>query len=385
MSAVFDVTGDGKQKLAAYYGRYYDPIRMDMTNFTGSLSGYVREEQTYDNVLNQWVTYRTRGGPVQADGFFAPATKTPYTDEFQLQYETDLGHNISGSVTYYRRQTRDIFEDFDPTIYTIPEAYGGDINAPNSLFLGYEYFGFDPNNPPAANFFLATLEGGERNYNGLEFVARKRFSDRWQGMASYNYLDAKGNAVSDGNADFAGDVLWLDPRAPNMYGTVPGTIHHIFKMAGSYETKWGVELGGSYRWNSGTVVNKTQLASSRRLPIQVAPSAPTSSAASWTSGWTRPHSAACRIRPTDRRTCASSTSIRSARRPLRCSWTSSTSSTSRPRFGFRTWWPVRAPTRSCPRSHGWARAARSSASASASKHSSFAWFERGSRQGSPFF
>ena len=31
-----------------------------------------------------------------------------------------------------------------------------------SLFLGWDYFGFDPNNPPAANFFLATLQGGER-------------------------------------------------------------------------------------------------------------------------------------------------------------------------------------------------------------------------------
>ena len=272
LSAVFDLAGDGKQKLAAFYGRYYDPIRMDMTNFTGSLSGYVREEQTYDDVTKQWMTYRIRGGPVQADGFFAPTTKTPYTDEFQLQYETDLGHNISGSITYYRRQTRDIFEDFDPSVYTIPEAYG-DINDPDSLFLGYEYFGFDPNNPPVANFFLGTLEGGKRNYNGLEFVARKRFSAGWQGLASYNYLDAKGNAVSDGNADFAGDVLWLDPRAPNMYGVVPGTIHHIFKMGGSYETKWNVELGGGYRWNSGTVVNKTQLASSRRLPIQIPASA----------------------------------------------------------------------------------------------------------------
>jgi hypothetical protein len=41
-------------------------------------------------------------------------------------------------------------------------------------------------------------------------------------------------------------------------------------MGGSYETRWGLELGASYRWNSGTVVNKTQFAQNRRLPIQVA-------------------------------------------------------------------------------------------------------------------
>jgi hypothetical protein len=266
ISAAYDLTGNGTQKVSAYFGRYYDPIRMDMTNFAGTTSGSTREEQVFIN--NQWLTYRVRGFSAIPDGLFAPDTKTPFTDEFQAMYESDLGHNMSVSGAYYHRRTRDIFEDFDPGIYTVPSAYGGDINAPNSLFLGWGYFGFDPNNPPAANFFLSTLEGGRRDYNGLEFVFRKRYSDNWQGLFSYSYLDAKGNAVSDGNADFGGDVFWLDPRAPNMEGTVPGTIHHLFKASGSYMTKWGIELGGTYRWNSGTIVNKTQLASSRRLPIQ---------------------------------------------------------------------------------------------------------------------
>jgi hypothetical protein len=268
LSAAYDVTGDGTQKASVYWGRYYDPIRMDMTNFAGTTNGSTREEQVYIN--NQWVTYRVRGFSAIPDGLFAPDTKTPYTDELQLQYEADLGHFISVSGAYYNRRTRDIFEDFDPGIYTDPASYGGDINAPNSLFLGWDYFGFDPNNPPAANFFLATLQGGERNYNGIELVLRKRYSNNWQGLASYSYLDATGNTVSDGNADFAGDVFWLDPRSPNIQGTIPGTIHHLFKAAGSYTTRWGVELGGGYRWNSGSIVNQTQLASNRRLPIQVA-------------------------------------------------------------------------------------------------------------------
>ncbi|HEX8030813.1 MAG TPA: TonB-dependent receptor [Vicinamibacterales bacterium] len=268
LSAAYDVTGDGTQKASVYWGRYYDPIRMDMTNFAGTTNGSTREEQVYIN--NQWVTYRVRGFSAIPDGLFAPDTKTPYTDELQLQYEADLGHFISVSGAYYNRRTRDIFEDFDPGIYTDPASYGGDINAPNSLFLGWDYFGFDPNNPPAANFFLATLQGGERNYNGIELVLRKRYSNNWQGLASYSYLDATGNTVSDGNADFAGDVFWLDPRSPNIQGTIPGTIHHLVKAAGSYTTRWGVELGGGYRWNSGSIVNQTQLASNRRLPIQVA-------------------------------------------------------------------------------------------------------------------
>ena len=93
---------------------------MDMTNFAGTTNGSTREEQVYIN--NQWVTYRVRGFSAIPDGFFAPDTKTPYTDEMQLQYEVDLGNNMSVSATYYNRRTRDIFEDFDPGIYTDPAA-----------------------------------------------------------------------------------------------------------------------------------------------------------------------------------------------------------------------------------------------------------------------
>ncbi|MGE0448269.1 MAG: carboxypeptidase regulatory-like domain-containing protein [Vicinamibacterales bacterium] len=269
LSAVYDLTGDGRQKVAAFWGRYYDPIRMDTTNYAGTVSGSTREEQVFIN--NQWLTYRVLGVSSTA-GLFAPNTKTPYTDELQLQYERDLGRNMSASVTYYNRHTRDIFEDINLPSYADPARYvgfdgAGDVNAPNSLFLGYDYFGFDPNNPPSAGFVLGTLKGGKRDFNGLELVFRKRYSNNWQGLFSYNYLDAKGNAVSDGNADFAGDQYFFDPRAPNMFGTLPGTVHHLVKAAGSYTLKWGIELGGAYRWNSGTIVNRTFLVQGRRLPV----------------------------------------------------------------------------------------------------------------------
>lgn len=266
VSASVDMRGDGRQKVSAYYGRYDDPVRLDMTNFAGTSTGQVREEQVYVN--DQWITYRVRGGAGARDAAFGRAAKTPYTDEIQLMYEADLGRSMSASGTYFHRRTRDIFEDFDPAIYADPSIYGGPIDDRRSLFLGWPYFGFDASTAPQTNFILGNLKGGKRDYNGAEFVFRKRLADKWQALISYNYLNATGNAVSDGNADFAGDLLWLDPRAPNISGTIPGTIHEIFKTAGSYTTAWGLEVGGVYRWNSGTVVNKTQLLAGRRVPVQ---------------------------------------------------------------------------------------------------------------------
>jgi hypothetical protein len=41
----------------------------------------------------------------------------------------------------------------------------------------------------------------------------------------------------------------------------------MFKVAGSYMTRIGAEMGAAYWWNAGTLSSKTRLASQRNLPI----------------------------------------------------------------------------------------------------------------------
>jgi hypothetical protein len=270
LSAIYDLVGNGRHKLSGYYGRYYDPIRNNMTNFAGTLTGSILEEQVYAG--GEWITYRTRGGPAVQDAFFAPTTQTPFTDDVQLGYEVDLGRNMSFGALYINRRTRDILEDYDLELYATAQDgqihYPGPIDHPDSLFLGLEYFGYTEN--PGSNFVIATLEGGERNYQGLEFVFRKRFSEGWQLLTSYNWNDADGNTNSDSNADFQGDVIFLDPRAPNQFDRQPGNISHLLKGALSYSFQFGLQLGGVFNWNSGTFASRTFLASGRNLPIRVA-------------------------------------------------------------------------------------------------------------------
>jgi hypothetical protein len=189
----------------------------------------------------------------------------------QFGYAVDLGFNASFEALYINRRTRDILEDYDLELYATAQDglihYPGPTDGPNSLFLGLDYFGYSQN--PGSNFVIATLEGGERNYQGLEFVFRKRFSDNWQLLTSYNWNDAEGNNNSDSNADFAGDVIYLDPRAPNVFGRQPGSITHLLKGGGSYTFNMGLQLGAFFNWNSGTFANRTSLASGRNLPIRV--------------------------------------------------------------------------------------------------------------------
>lgn len=266
VSLTYDVKGDGKSRLSAYYGRYYDPIRNNMTQFAGSLTGRVVEEQVWVDPLDDFVTFRTRGGPSQQDGFFAPNIKTPFTDEIQLGYKQDMGRNMSVELNLIRRETEDVMEDYAPFIYTDPSAYPGPLDHPDSLFLGEDFFGF-PGGQPDANFFITTLTGAERDWDGAELIFRKRYSDNWQMLASYLYADAEGNSVSDSNADFAGDVFWWDPRAPNVNGTLPGSVEHLFKVGGSYNWDNGINVGGTYRWNSGVIANRSGvILFSRNIP-----------------------------------------------------------------------------------------------------------------------
>ena len=179
LSVSYDPTGGGRQRISAFYGKYYDPIRNNLTNFAGTLTGSIREEQVYAN--DRWVTYRVRGGPQQADALFAPTTKTPWTDDFQVSWETDLGAGRSVMALYTRR-TRDIIEDYDMALYAYradgTTNYPGPVDHPDSLFLGLDDFGYDVF--PESNFVIATLAGGARNYQGLELTFRQRLRSNWR-------------------------------------------------------------------------------------------------------------------------------------------------------------------------------------------------------------
>jgi len=259
LSVVYDINGDGDSKVWGFAGRYYDPVRTDMTSFAGNLTGSVREEQIFYN--GAWETFRTRGGVGTQDAFFAPTTKTPYTDEYLVGYSKNLSKDTNISVTYTKRATRDILEDYDLGVY----SEGGQLDG-SSLALPLSYFGYTEN--PGSNYVLATLEGGKRDYQGIEVTFKKLRTDNWNLLASYTYNDAEGNSNSDGNADLQGDFYYLDPRAPNMYGKQPGNIEHQFKVFGTYYFDNGFEIGAVYNWNSGTLYNRAQNVYGRLLPLR---------------------------------------------------------------------------------------------------------------------
>ncbi|WP_421729476.1 TonB-dependent receptor [Brevundimonas sp.] len=265
LSATFDLFGDGRTKVFGFAGRYYDPIRNDMSDFAGALTGPINNEQI--NVNGEWITFRTRG---PGDAQISPATKTPYTDEFMVGASTTIGSSIGLSATVTRRVSKDIMEDYDLGLYSDPDCTAAACGAngfayPGSQFyIPLSYFGYDTN--PGTNYVIGTLLGGKREYTGVELVLTKFKTDNWNGQMSYTWNKAEGNSNSDGNADFQGDWIALDPRAPNMWGPQAGNIEHQFKAYGSYDFDFGLQISGVFNWNSGALYTPADVVQSRYLP-----------------------------------------------------------------------------------------------------------------------
>ncbi len=265
LSAVFDINGDGRSKVWGFAGRYYDPVRTNMSDFAGAITGQQQDEQI--KIGDKWVTYQTRGGEKTPDALFAPTTKTPYTDEIMLGYAFNVGKEYTYSVAYTKRETRDLIEDYDLAIYSDPDQTAAYYPKPNSAaYLPYSYFGYSIK--PNSNYVIGTLAGGKRDYQGIELSVTKQRSDNWQGGGSYTWNEAMGNSNSDSNADLQGDVFWLDPRAPNQYGPQPGNISHQLKAWGTYYLDNGFEFSGVFNWNSGLIYSKAFELYGRTLPVR---------------------------------------------------------------------------------------------------------------------
>lgn len=269
LSTVYDLAGDGRSKVWGFLGRYYDPIRTNMSDFAGNLSGPVLDEQVF--LGDKWLTFRTRGGARTPDAVFSPSTKTPFTDEFMLGWATSLGKDYTVSVAYTKRVTKDILEDYDLALYSddtlTPATTPDGVAGPGSkYYLPYSYFGYS--SKPNANYVLGTLAGGKRDYQGIEVSVTKAKRDNWSGAASYTYNDANGNTNSDSNADYQGDLVWLDPRSPNAYGPQPGNIKHQLKAYGTYYLDNGFEFSGVFNWNSGVLYTRAQSVGGRNFPMQ---------------------------------------------------------------------------------------------------------------------
>lgn len=241
----WDLRGDGRQRLSLAWGIYPDPLRSSMIRFAGNLTGSVFADEVF--LGDGWFSYRERGASqLRREAGFAPNMENEEEEELQLTYGVNFAGVWGFLAQLYRREDRNLIEDYDPGLYFNPAAAG-----PLALTPGD--FGYPPSGPTDVSYFLANLVGGRRVTEGLDLALTRRLRNGWSATLQYSWKDAHGNSNSDGAADLQGDFLDLDPRQPYMDGPLPGTIENQVKLFGVWQTPLRLEIGALLYWNDGAV------------------------------------------------------------------------------------------------------------------------------------
>lgn len=294
IGATYDVNGDGRSKIYAYWGRYIDPIRLDMVRFTGSLAASSTTEDV--RMFNTWITAISRGAKGTVDAIFVDNFKLPKTDEFRLGYATDFANIYTFEVVGTLRRDFDIVEDWDIGLYSSANNLEGEARAlwgmgstptanltpqqqrvvnyfrglavPLDYFAGGGYTGAQNlarANAGQLNFALANIPGGVRKYKTLDFTVNRRESNHWGGFASVSLVDAQGNSFSLGNADYQGDLAQYDPRLPYMNGKLDGSVDWLAKFNAFYHWDMGLQVALNFNANSGYHYSASDLVGTRVL------------------------------------------------------------------------------------------------------------------------
>jgi hypothetical protein len=248
----FDILGDKSTVFKAHYGQFAEAMLSSYHDRLNPASAY-SDSVTYKwNLgLSDWVeTERiTHLNLYSLD----PDLKHPYMDQFTVGIERELFRDASFSVTFIYRNWKKIIGPIDTLATYSPVT----VNDPET---GDPYTVYEIDDPNAHAYVLKNLTDDDayfdltpyRRYWGLEFLFNKRFSDKWQLLASYVYSQAKGT-LDNG---FADDIGWGGSTSdPNYWINADGNSTydptHMLKIQGTYILPLDIHLTAYFRAITG--------------------------------------------------------------------------------------------------------------------------------------
>jgi hypothetical protein len=263
LSLSWDPFYDGRTKIFATWGRYYDKL------FLNSIVG-----EEGPDIINRYYLLDPSG--VTANGqpnhgigqvvSKAPPSatqvdrglQTPWSDEFTLGFERELAPEVAVRLTYVNRKYRQQLQDIDINHTVRRDAAGNLIDR-----FGRVSAGFDPSfsggnfrqqdGKPDLYiedfFFNQILSLGNYNdaeYHGLELEILKRLSRRWEMQGSYVYSRAMG-AAEDFQSNLGNDPSTVESE----FGYLDFDQRHVIKINASIYLPHDWQLGLTGAWASG--------------------------------------------------------------------------------------------------------------------------------------
>lgn len=270
LGVIYDWTKEGRSKVFAHWGRFYESIPMDINfrSFGGEVyyisyadgpgAGGPCDPDPTDPLgscnpqTDAW--YQTFSG--SGDTLFTPGLKAQYLDEYGLGTEYEVMEDLKVGIRYQHRELGRVIEDVSTdggSTYVIAnpgEIEQSDIdkvweeaaaaraagNDGEAAQLEYEAYNYEA---------VAFYDKGNRRYDAVELSSEKRFTRDLMVKASYTYSQLKGNfpglfspetTQEDPNITSMFDMMEL---MPNRYGYLPADRPHSFKLDGYYRLMAG--------------------------------------------------------------------------------------------------------------------------------------------------
>jgi outer membrane receptor protein involved in Fe transport len=291
---IFDWTKEGRSKIYANWGRFYESIPMDINN--RSFGGEVTLDQFWDassggdcgapttDPLDPALLSQVRncpknipmdpnksgfgqsligastatdkdphsyGLPAFESEMIVPKTHAQYLDELVLGVEYEVLEDLRVGASYQNRQLGRVIEDMSSdgaATYFIGNPGEFDTDGENQLLSQIKSHMNDADqtvrqqliNRLQAFRAAKRFDKPQRVYNAFQLTASKRFSRNFMVQGSYTYSQERGNYPGL----FSPDHGQLDPNitaqfdlydlAPNRIGVLPYDRPHIFKLDGYY-------------------------------------------------------------------------------------------------------------------------------------------------------
>ena len=308
VSLVYDWTDEGKSRLYASYGWFYQqlPVLLNSRAFGGLINvtrsyrqsdcatpvligGEARDRTVNGNPTEYCSDFNSSTGGLMA-GAVVPRLRGMYRQQFQVGYEqeviedlvigvnwlhTDLGRTVedistngglnfiianpgesvsANDIAKQQATCTDLQGKFDSAEMDDPQrdVFARELNRCNFLADAFTKVGTLFNKPV-------------QNYDAWSIRVNKRFAKNWVFQGSYTYSRLIGNydgfvSRNTGAINLGASSQYDIPElVRNAYGPLFNNIPHVFKLDGFYSfdlKKAGrLTLGASVRYQSGTPIN----------------------------------------------------------------------------------------------------------------------------------
>jgi hypothetical protein len=259
----FDLLGNGRAALKAYYGRFYNQFGSELAE-TLNLNGLQSVRVTWADRNNN---LRLDAGEFVAPNFTSIVPRMdqeadrPYSDEFNLGVDYQLLPNFAVGVSYHRRQHRNGLgivdmarpsSEYTPVSRTYTDPDTGTLQT-------ITVYNLNPALASVRDRVITNVDVAESNYDGVQFTFNKRMSSRWQllgglTLQSHQGFSHSGTYTNPGNTtDFNDPTYLLNKDNSSVFIELPWA----FNLSGSYLGPYDIQFSGKYSARSGDPLVRT--------------------------------------------------------------------------------------------------------------------------------